>query len=135
MAIRNPSPQPFLTLGCGTTTALDVVEVNVTLVHEEVVEVEPLVLCVIDVFVDIADVVETPQIFITPNPDMPTFPKFKKCVFSQFFGDLKLPTPCWSIMTCSNMQQQKQNTRSTFHAATEQKNGPSSKQQHSFCFK
>lgn len=72
MAIRNPSPQPFLTLGCGTTTALDVVEVNVTLVHEEVVEVEPLVLCVIDVFVDIADVVETPQIFITPNPDMPS---------------------------------------------------------------
>lgn len=97
-AIRNPSPQPFLTLRCGTTT-LDVVEVNVTLVHEEVVEVEPLLLFVIDVFVDIADVVETPQFSPLKILTCQRFPKFKKCFC--FFGDLKLPTPCWSIMTSS----------------------------------
>ena len=75
-------------------------------------------LCVVDVFVDMADVVETPRrkkihqpILFTCQPS-----KFQKGF--TIYGDLKLPTPCWSIMTCSNIEKKLlQNTRSTFHAA------------------
>ena len=80
---------------------------------------EPLVLCVVDVFVDMADVVETPRRkknIISPYYLHVNLPKFKK--ENTIYGDLKLPTPCWSIMTCSNIEKKLlQNTRSTFHAA------------------